>query len=100
MSIPKVNVAPPMVGPVARPIAEKEVAKPLSVPRRRRLLAEFVRRIVVQGKAKIAAQHFMSIMMKMAICCVNEVGKRTVNGVKIYTIGNMRATAFKLGRTP
>jgi hypothetical protein len=44
-------------------------AKPFRVPRIRRLTAEFVRRIVEEGNAKMTAKHLRSMTRNMAACC-------------------------------
>lgn len=59
---------PLRTGPVALPIAEIETAKPLSVPRMRRLTAELVRRMMEQGNAKMTAKH-LTIMMENMVTC-------------------------------
>ena len=59
-----------MAGPAARPIAETETATPLRVPRCWREEALFVRRMIEQGKAKIPAEHFTSIVAKRVACCL------------------------------
>jgi hypothetical protein len=56
-------------------------ANPFRVPRMRRLLAELVRRIVEQGKAKITAKHFSNMMPNMASCCMTGSWIRAVNGI-------------------
>lgn len=76
-----VNVHPPIAGPAARPKALMLTAMPFKVPRMRRLVALLVRRMVVHGKAKMTAQHFMSMTAKMPHCCANGVGRRAVKGV-------------------
>lgn len=82
---PYVKVEPPIAGPSARPTAPTLVAIPLRVPRIRKLLAEFVRRMVEQGKAKVETastlepflekgnqrniqKPLMIIMIKIATC--------------------------------
>lgn len=99
-SSPQVKVRPPSAGPEPRPMAEKLVAKPLRVPRTRRLNAEFVKRMVEQGKAKMTATHLTSINTNMTACWVLESCMRAVNGVSMYTIGKTMCVAFKQLRTP
>lgn len=68
-SAPHVKVRPPSAGPDPLPMAEKLVAKPLSVPRTRRLKAEFVKSIVEHGNAKMTATHLTSMIENMTACC-------------------------------
>lgn len=53
---PQEKVAPADMGPMARPMPEKVVANPFRVPRMRRDGAEFVRRMVIQGKPTMTAK--------------------------------------------
>ena len=83
MSTPSENVQPPIAGPVARPMAEMEVATPFNVPRIRKELAELVRRMVEQGKAKMTIQHLASISVNMTACLMKGVGRRAVKGTRM-----------------
>ena len=94
------NIVPPMAGPAARPIALTEVAKPFKVPRTRKLLALFVRRIVLHGNAKMAAQHLTTITANWQAIWLSNVGSRAVNGVMKYVIGNAIAHALRQFSTP
>ena len=53
--LPELNNQPPLNGPMALPMALKDVANPFRVPSTLRLVAEFVNRIVEHGKANIDA---------------------------------------------
>jgi len=99
-SRPHVNVAPPIAGPIALPTAEMETAKPLSVPKIRKLTAEFVRRITEQGKAKITAKHLTTMMLNITICCRDEDWINAVNGVTRQMRGNVIPQTLKQFRTP
>lgn len=61
---PNVKTEPPIAGPMALPTALKDVAKPFNVPKTLILLAEFVSKIVEEGKAKIVAKHLIIITAK------------------------------------
>lgn len=45
------------------------------------LKALFVKRMVVQGKAKMVAKHLMSMIKNRTICWVSGFGIRAVKGV-------------------
>lgn len=72
-----------MAGPTALPNALKLTAIPFNVPSTRREGALFVSRIVVQGNAKMTAQHLMSMTAKQETCCVRGEGQSTVKGVSM-----------------
>ena len=82
MSAPSVNVTPARTGPPAFPNADVEVATPFNVPSKRKLLAELVRRIVVQGKPKTPDMPLMSMMQSANAWRDVDVGRRTVKGVR------------------
>lgn len=94
------NAAPPSAGPIARPMAEIETAKPLRVPRMRSETAELVSRMMEQGKAKMPAKDFTSMMPNMAACCHAEFCINAVKGVVKQTSGKTMAQHLKQLRTP
>jgi len=75
-------------------------ANPFRVPRTRRLAAEFVSRIIEQGKANIVANDRKTIMMSSAICCVTGFSISAVYGVTKHNTGKARPQALKQFRTP
>lgn len=89
-----------MAGPEALPTAETLVANPFKVPRIRRLKAEFVMRMVEQGKAKMTATHLKSIMAIITACWVVESWISAVKGVIMYTNGKTMAQVLRQVRTP
>jgi hypothetical protein len=99
-SSPHVNAAPPTAGPTARPIALILTAKPFRVPRMRRLEAEFVNRMMAQGKAKMTAKDLTSMMANMASCCVRGWWMRAVKGVRKQIRGKVQAQILKQRRMP
>jgi len=100
LSRPHVKAAPPIAGPMARPIALMETAKPFSVPRILKLVAEFVSRMMEQGKAKMTAKDLTTMIAMSAICCKVESSMSAVNGVTKHIMGKVIAQALKQGSTP
>ena len=94
------NAAPPSAGPIARPTAEIDTAKPLRVPRMRRETAELVSRMMEQGKAKMTANDLTSMMPNMTVCCHAEFWISAVKGVEKQMSGKAMAQHLKQLRTP
>jgi hypothetical protein len=84
-----------MNGPAALPRALNDVANPFSVPSTLKLLAEFVKRMVEHGKAKMDAQHLISKTAKQPATWDLSVGRRAVNGMRKFAIGKAMAQALR-----
>jgi hypothetical protein len=67
---------------------------PLRVPSVLRLVALFVSRMVLHGKAKIPHKHFNAMIVNIHTTCACVVGSNAVNGVRMYKIGKMQADIF------
>ena len=99
-SRPKVNATPPSAGPIARPMAEMDTAKPLRVPRIRSETAEFVSRMMEQGKANMTAKDLTSMIPNMTVCCHAGFSIRAVKGVEKQISGKTIAQHLKQFKTP